>query len=78
LKENFLIFQHGKLIIKSAIPKVNVQKGIALTLLTPTVALVSKSKVAFTFVAVMSLAAVMSVIVVNIISRTQATGRSSS
>jgi hypothetical protein len=78
LKENFLIFQHGKLIIKSAIPKVNVQKGIVLTLLTPTVALVSKSKVAFTFVAVMSLAAVMSVIVVNIISRTQATGRSSS
>jgi hypothetical protein len=78
LKENFLIFQHGKLIIKSAIPKVNVQKGIDSILLTPTVALASKSKVAFTFVAVMSLAAVMSVIVVNIISRTQATGRSSS
>jgi len=77
LKENFLIFLHGNKIIKSAIPKVNVQKGIVLTLLTPTVALASKSRVAFTFVAVMSLAAVMSVIAANTILRIRANGQSS-
>lgn len=58
-------------------PKVNVQKGIVLTLLTPTVALASKSRVVFTFVAVMSLAAAMSVIAANTILRIRANGQSS-
>jgi len=76
LKENSLIFLHGKKIIKSAMPKVNVQKGIVLTLLTPTVALASKSRVVFTLVAVMSLAVAMSVIAANTISHIRASGRS--
>jgi hypothetical protein len=78
LKESFLILQRGKLIIKSAMQKVNAQKGIVLTLLIPTVALASKSKVAFTIVVATSLALVMSAIVGNIISHIRAGGPSSS
>ena len=70
--------QHGKLITKSAMQKVNAQKGIALTLLIPTVALASKSKVAFTIVVATSLALAMSAIVENIISHIRAGGPSSS
>ena len=68
----------GKKIFKSAIPAVNDQNGIALTLLTPSLALASKSKVVFTIVAATSLALVMSAIAKNIILRIQAGGRSSS
>jgi hypothetical protein len=68
----------GRKIFKSAMQKANAQKGIALTLLTPTLALASKSRVVFTIVAVMSLAAVMKEIVVNIISHIRAAGQSSS
>lgn len=68
----------GKKIFKSAIPVVNDRNGIALTLLTPSLALASKSKVAFTVVAATSLALVMSAIAKNIILRIQAAGRSSS
>ena len=68
----------GKKIFKSAIPVVNDQNGIALTLLTPSLALASKSKVAFTIVAATSLALAMSAIAKNIILRIQAAGRSSS
>jgi hypothetical protein len=78
LKENFLTSQHGKLITKSAMQKVNAQKGIVLTLLIPTVALASKSKVAFTIVVATSLALAMSAIVGNIISHIRAGGPSSS
>jgi hypothetical protein len=58
--------------------KVNAQKGIVLTLLIPTVALASKSKVAFTIVVATSLALAMSAIVGNIISHIRAGGPSSS
>jgi hypothetical protein len=58
--------------------KVNAQKGIVLTLLIPTVALASKSRVAFTIVVAMSLALAMSAIVGNIISHIRAGGPSSS
>lgn len=68
----------GKKIFKSVIPVVNDRNGIALTLLTPSLALASKSKVAFTVVAATSLALVMSAIAKNIILRIQAAGRSSS
>jgi len=68
----------GKKIIKSAILAANDQNGIALTLLTPSLALASKSKVAFTIVAATSLALAMSAIAKNIILRIQAAGRSSS
>jgi hypothetical protein len=78
LKESFLILQRGKLITKSAMQKVNAQKGIVLTLLIPTVALASKSKVAFTIVVATSLALAMSAIVGNIISHIRAGGPSSS
>jgi hypothetical protein len=78
LKESFLILQRGKLIIKSAMQKVNAQKGIVLTLLIPTVALASKSKVAFTIVVATSLALAMSAIVGNTISHIRAGGPSSS
>jgi hypothetical protein len=78
LKENFLILQHGKLIIKSAMQKVNAQKGIVLTLLIPTVALASKSRVVFTIVVATSLALAMNAIVGNIISHIRAGGQSSS
>jgi hypothetical protein len=78
LKENFLILMRGKKIFKSAIPAANDRNGIALTLLTPSLALASKSKVAFTVVAATSLALVMSAIAKNIISRIQAAGQSSS
>jgi hypothetical protein len=78
LKESFLILQRGKLITKSAMQKVNAQKGIVLTLLIPTVALASKSRVAFTIVVATSLALAMSAIVGNIISHTRAGGQSSS
>jgi hypothetical protein len=78
LNENFLTLQHGKLIIKSAMQKVNAQKGIVLTLLIPTVALASKSRVAFTIVVATSLALAMSAIVGNIISHIRAGGQSSS
>jgi len=77
LKENFLTSARGKKTIKSAILAVNVQKGIALTLLTPSLALASKSRVVFTIVVATSLAAVMSEIAKNIILRIQAGGRSS-
>jgi hypothetical protein len=76
LKENFLTSQRGKLITKSAMQKVNAQKGIVLTLLIPTVALASKSKVAFTIVVATSLALAMSAIVGNTISRIRAGGPS--
>jgi hypothetical protein len=78
LKENFLILQRGKLITKSAMQKVNAQKGIVLTLLIPTVALASKSRVAFTIVVATSLALAMNAIVENIISHIRAGGQSSS
>jgi hypothetical protein len=78
LKENFLTLARGKKTIKSAILIVNVQKGIVLTLLTPSLALASKSKVVFTIVVATSLAAVMSEIAKNIILHIQAGGRSSS
>jgi hypothetical protein len=78
LKENFLILQHGKLIIKSAMQKVNAQKGIVLTLLIPTVALASKSRVVFTIVVATSLALAMNATVKNIISHIRAGGPSSS
>jgi hypothetical protein len=78
LKENFLILQRGKLITKSAMQKVNAQKGIVLTLLIPTVALASKSRVVFTIVVATSLALAMSAIVGNIISHIRADGQSSS
>jgi hypothetical protein len=78
LKENFLTSQHGKLITKSAMQKVNAQKGIALTLLIPTVALASKSRVVFTIVVATSLVVAMSAIAGNIISRIRAGGPSSS
>jgi hypothetical protein len=68
----------GKKIFKSAMQKANAQKGIVLTLLTPSLLLASKSRVAFTIVAAMSLALVMSEIAKNIISRTRADGPSSS
>lgn len=58
--------------------KANAQKGIALTLLTPSLALASKSKVAFTIVVATSLVVAMSVTAENIISRIRAGGRSSS
>jgi hypothetical protein len=58
--------------------KANAQKGIVLTLLTPSLALASKSRVAFTIVVATSLVVAMSVIVENIISRIRADGRSSS
>jgi hypothetical protein len=72
------MLQHGKLITKSAMQKVNAQKGIVLTLLIPTVALASKSRVAFTIVVATSLALAMSAIVGNIISHIRAGGPSSS
>jgi hypothetical protein len=78
LKENFLTLQHGKLITKSAMQKVNAQKGIVLTLLIPTVALASKSRVVFTIVVATSLALAMSAIVANTILRIRAGGLSSS
>lgn len=68
----------GKKIFKNAIPAANDRNGIALTLLTPSLALASKSKVAFTVVAATSLALAMSAIAKNIILRIQAAGRSSS
>ncbi len=68
----------GKKIFKSAIPAATDRNGIALTLLIPSLALASKSKVAFTVVAATSLALVMSAIAKNIISRIQAAGQSSS
>jgi hypothetical protein len=68
----------GKRIIKSAIQKANVLKGIVLTLLIPTVALASKSRVAFIIVAATSLALAMNAIAANIISLIRANGRSSS
>jgi len=68
----------GKKTFKSAILAANDQNGIALTLLTPSLALASKSKVAFTIVAATSLALAMSAIAKNIILRIQAAGRSSS
>ena len=58
--------------------KANAQKGIVLTLLTPSLALASKSRVAFTIVVATSLVVAMSVIVENIISHIRADGRSSS
>jgi len=78
LNENFLTLRLGKKIIKSAMQKINAQEGIALTLLIPTVALASKSRVVFTIVVATSLAAAMSAIVGNIISHIRAGGRSSS
>jgi hypothetical protein len=66
----------GKEIFKSAIPKANAQKGTGLTLLIPSLALASKSRVAFTIVAATSLALVMSAIAKNIISHIRAAGRS--
>jgi hypothetical protein len=78
LKESFLILMRGRKTIKSAIPKANAQKGTGLTLLIPSLALASKSKVAFTIVAATSLALAMSAIAKNIISHIQAAGRSSS
>jgi hypothetical protein len=78
LNENFLTLRLGKKIIKSAMQKVNAQKGIALTLLIPTVALASKSRVVFTIVAATSLVVAMSAIVENIISHIRASGPSSS
>jgi hypothetical protein len=78
LNESFLTLQAGKLIIKSAMQKVNAQKGIVLTLLIPTVALASKSRVAFTIVVATSLALAMSAIVANTISHIRAGGQSSS
>jgi hypothetical protein len=67
----------GKKIFKSAMQKANARKGIVLTLLTPSLLLASKSRVAFTIVAAMSLALVMSEIVKNTILRTRADGPSS-
>jgi hypothetical protein len=78
LNENFLTLRLGKKIIKSAMQKVNAQKGIALTLLIPTVALASKSRVVFTIVVATSLVVAMSAIVENIISHIRVGGRSSS
>jgi hypothetical protein len=78
LNESFLILQLGKLITKSAMQKVNAQKGIALTLLIPTVALASKSRVVFTIVVATSLVVAMSAIVENTILRIRAGGPSSS